>query len=60
VKHLLDEAWAALGGERDLLELVTVTGDGEGLLASRLPVLPAMVAAVAASTLAASVLDAAR
>jgi hypothetical protein len=57
---LLDEAWAALGGERDLLGLVTVTGDGEGLLASRLPALPAMVAAVAASTLAASVLDAAR
>ncbi|HEV3033216.1 MAG TPA: CoA transferase [Solirubrobacteraceae bacterium] len=57
---LLDEAWAALGGERDQLGLVTVTRDGECLLPSRLPVVPAMVAAVAASTLAASVLDAAR
>jgi crotonobetainyl-CoA:carnitine CoA-transferase CaiB-like acyl-CoA transferase len=57
---LLREAWAALGGEEDLIELVTVRGDGEGLLPSTHAALPAMLAAVAASTLAASVLDAAR
>ncbi len=57
---LLGEAWSALGGEADLLDLVTVTGDGAGLLPSRLAALPAMVAAVSASTLAASVLDSAR
>jgi hypothetical protein len=28
---LLREAWASLGGEADLLGLVTVTGDGVGL-----------------------------
>ena len=58
--RLLGEAWVALGGERELIELVTVMGDGAGLLPSTLPVLPAMVAAVATSTLAASALDAAR
>jgi len=57
---LFGDAWAALGGERDLLESVTVTADQDGLLASTLPAMPAMLAAVAASTLAASVLDAAR
>lgn len=57
---LLREAWSALGGEMDLLGLVEVTGDGAGLLPSRLHALPAMAAAVSASTLAASVLDAAR
>jgi hypothetical protein len=57
---LLREAWGALGGAADRLELVEVTGDGAGLLPSTLPALPAMVAAVATSTLAASVLTAAR
>lgn len=57
---LLRDAWAALGGEMDQLDLVEVRGDGAGLLPSTLAALPAMVAAVAASTLAASVLDAAR
>lgn len=57
---MLNEAWAALGGDAELLDLVMVTGDATGLLPSPLPVMPAMTAAVAASTLAASVLDAAR
>src|ERR1700723_3801073 len=57
---LLSDAWAALEGEADLLELVTVSGNAEGLLPSRLAALPAMLAAVAASTLAASVLDGCR
>jgi CoA-transferase family III len=58
--RLLRDAWLALGGDRDLLELVAVTGSGEDLLPSTLAALPAMVAAVAASTLAASALDATR
>ena len=58
--RLLFDAWAALDGNPELLELVTVTGDDEGLLPSSEPALPAMLAAVAASTLAASSLDAAR
>jgi hypothetical protein len=53
---LLRGAWGALGGAADRPELVEVKGDGAGLLHSTLPVLPAMVAAVATSTLAASVL----
>jgi hypothetical protein len=57
---LLREAWSALGGGTDLLALVDLTGDGAGLLPSTLPALPAMVAAVSVSTLAASVLEAAR
>jgi CoA-transferase family III len=57
---LLGDAWGALGGELDLLGAVTVSGDRAGLLPAALPALPAMLAAVAASTLAASVLDAAR
>lgn len=57
---LLQQAWAALGGDPALLELVELTGDGTGLLPSALAAMPAMAAAVAASTLAASVLDAAR
>ncbi|MDQ3628312.1 MAG: CoA transferase [Actinomycetota bacterium] len=57
---LLGNAWAALGGDPDLLASVEVTGDDEGLLPSSLEALPAMLAAVSASTLAASVLDAAR
>lgn len=57
---MLREAWAALGGAADLLELVEVTGNGAGLLPSTLPALPAMIAAVATSTLAASELTAAR
>lgn len=57
---LLGEAWGALGGDPDLLDLVKVTGDGAGLLPSSLPAVEAMVTAVSASTLAASVLDACR
>ena len=57
---LLLEAWSALGGEPGLLDLVEVGGNGAGLLPSRLAALPAMVAAVSAATLGASVLDAAR
>jgi CoA-transferase family III len=57
---LLGEAWVALGGESELLGLVTAGEPGEGLLPSRLATLPAMLAAVSTSTLAASVLDAAR
>lgn len=57
---LLRAAWSALGGDADLLTLVEVTGDATGLLPSVLPVMPAMIAAVSASTLAASVLGAAR
>lgn len=53
-------AWEAAGGDPALVELVRVTGDPSGLLPSRLPALDAMVAAVSCSTLAASVLDAAR
>jgi CoA-transferase family III len=56
----LGSAWAALGGRPDALELVSVTGDEAGLLPSSLPALPVAVAAVTASTLAASVLAAAR
>jgi hypothetical protein len=52
---MLAEAWAALGGDSDLLDLVRVTGDGDGLLLSTHAALPAMLAAVSASTLAASV-----
>lgn len=59
-RALLGGAWAALGGEAALLDLVDMTGDGERLLPSTLPALPTMVAAVAASTLAAAVLDGAR
>jgi len=59
--RLLRVAWSALGGDARLLDLVEVTGnDDAGLLPSTFAVLPAMVAAVSASTLAASVLDAAR
>jgi hypothetical protein len=59
--RLLRAAWSALGGDADLLDVVEVTGDDDaGLLPSTYAVLPAMVAAVCASTLAASVLDCAR
>ena len=57
---LLQEAWTALGGDPALLDLVQLTGDGTGLLPSALAAMGAMGAAVAASTLAASVLDATR
>jgi|SRR5271166_828497 len=57
---LLRDAWAALNGEPDLVGLVAVTGEQAGLLPSTLAAFPAMLAAVAVSTLAASVLDAAR
>jgi crotonobetainyl-CoA:carnitine CoA-transferase CaiB-like acyl-CoA transferase len=59
--RLLQAAWSALGGDASDLDLVEVTGNPDaGLLPSTFAVLPAMVAAVCASTLAASVLDAAR
>lgn len=57
---LLEQAWSALGGDPQLLERVQVMGDATGLLPSRLAALPAMVASVAASTLGAALLDAAR
>ena len=60
VRLLMRRAWAALGGDLDLLELVQVTGRGVGLLPSTLAALPAMTAAVAVSTLAAAVLDRSR
>ncbi len=57
---LLQQAWTTLGGDPAALDLVELTGDGAGLLPSALAAMPAMAAAVAASTLAASVLDATR
>lgn len=57
---LLRGAWSALGGDSALLDRVGLTGYGQGLLPSSLHALPAMVAAVSTSTLAASVLDSAR
>ena len=54
---LMRQAWAALGGDEDLLELVQVVGNPTGLLPSTLAALPAMTAAVGVSTLAAAVLD---
>lgn len=55
---LLSTAWAALGGDEALLAGVRISGDPRGLLPSSLHALPAVVAAVATSTLAASVLEA--
>jgi len=57
---LLRSAWAALEGDEADLDLVEVIGDGSGLLPSAYAALPALTASVAASTLAASVLDGAR
>ncbi|MEV4419049.1 CoA transferase [Patulibacter sp. NPDC049589] len=57
---LLDEAWTALAGPGASRPALEVTGEDVGALPSRLPVLPAMTAAIAASTMAAAVLDAAR
>ena len=57
---LLGRAWAALGGDPELLDLVQVVGQPVGLLPSTTAALPAMTAAVAVSTLAAAVLDASR
>lgn len=59
-RPMLAQAWSAVGGRSPLVDLVTVTGERPGLLPSRLPAMSAMTAAIAASTLAASVLDAAR
>jgi hypothetical protein len=59
-RTLLEGCWSALGGELRLLDRVTLTGGSTGRLPSRLPALPAMLAAVSASTLAAAVLDAIR
>jgi crotonobetainyl-CoA:carnitine CoA-transferase CaiB-like acyl-CoA transferase len=57
---LLRSAWASLGGRAGLPGTVEVDGERAGLLSSRLAALPAMLAAVATSTLAASALDGAR
>jgi hypothetical protein len=57
---LLAAAWSSLGGDPALLELLELVGDGTGLLPSTLAAMPAMTAAIAASTLAASVLDGTR
>jgi CoA-transferase family III len=57
---LLNQAWASLGGDPEALGLVEFEREGAGLLPSTYAALPAMSAAVGASTLAASVLDAAR
>jgi len=59
-RTLLEGCWSALGGEPRVLERVTLTGEAAGLLPSRLPALPVMLAAVSAATVAASVLDATR
>jgi len=59
-RTLLEGCWSALGGELRLLDRVTLTVGSPGLLPSRLPALPAMLAAVGAATLAAAVLDATR
>jgi crotonobetainyl-CoA:carnitine CoA-transferase CaiB-like acyl-CoA transferase len=60
IRLLLRQAWSALGGDLELLDLVQVTGQPAGLLPSTLAALPAMTAAVAVSTLAAAVLDRSR
>lgn len=57
---LLGQAWGALGGDPVHLGLVEVIGSGSGLLPSAHAALPAMTAAVAVSTLAASILDSVR
>lgn len=57
---LMCQAWAALGGDAQLLDLVQITGTPAGLLPSTLAALPAMTASVAVSTLAAGVLDRSR
>ena len=57
---VMRQAWAALGGAPELLDLVQVTGRPAGLLPSTLAALPVMTAAVAVSTLAAAVLDRSR
>jgi crotonobetainyl-CoA:carnitine CoA-transferase CaiB-like acyl-CoA transferase len=60
LRALMHQAWAALGGDPDVLELVRVVGQPQGLLPSTLAALPVMTAAVAVSTSAAAVLDASR
>ncbi len=57
---LLHRAWAALGGDPELVDRVELIGDGEGLLPSAHAAMSAMTAAVAVSTLAAAVLDGTR
>lgn len=57
---MLTEAWGALSGDLDLLPLVRVTRKHAGLLPSTTPCTSAMVAAVAAATLAVSGVHAAR
>src|SRR6202012_62199 len=59
-ERLFHRAWSALGGDPGLVPLVEFTGDRGGLLPSAFAAAPAMSAAVAASTLAASVLDGVR
>jgi len=59
-RTLLTGCWSVLGGEPRVLGRLTLTGGTTGLLPSRLPALPVMLAAVGAATLAASVLDVTR
>ncbi len=58
--RLLTHAWSTLGGRPSALERLDVRGTTDGLLPSVFPAMPAMVAAVSATTLAAAELDAAR
>lgn len=57
---LFSDAWAALGGARAAADRVRVQHGDAALLPSSLQAMDAMLAAVATSTLAAAVLDAAR
>lgn len=57
---LLAEAWLALAGQAAAAAPVRFSGWRDGLLASRLPCLPTMTAAVAVSVLAVGRLDSAR
>lgn len=58
--ELLQSAWNALGGPPDALSGLTVHGRTTGWLPSAIPAYPAMLAAVATSTLAISLVDAVR
>lgn len=57
---LLRSAWTDLGGPEEALEKIEVHGTSPGLLPSAVAAMPAMLAAVGASTLAISLVQAAR
>lgn len=59
-RALLQSAWSAIGGHSDVLNVLTVKGNAIGLLPSAVAAYPAMVAAIATSTLAIAILDAER